>query len=125
MSFEIWTLSAEPILIYVKRAYLITKSPGHGIRKVQDDLAKPDTKVDMVAFDGMVLEPHKDHVNIWQFRVIEDGIIEGRPTGGSRSEHRRIVDETTGQLRSRKQGEWYKTPWVPQGAVKAAAEETM
>lgn len=117
---DFWHASSNPILLSVRRSYPVAVSK-YGTKRVDDNLANPSTKVDMVAFDGMVIEPYKEHANIWQFRIVGDNKVEGRPTGGSRRDHNNaFVVGADGKKRRRKQGEWYDVDWVPADAIKAA-----
>ena len=116
---NIWELDA-PLLISIKRVYMIENHGANNISRVKDVLMKPDTKVDTLAFDGMVIEESNTYANIWQFRLVGD-IVEGRPAGGARISHRIIIDEN-GQKRRRKAGEWYKTDWIPKDAIEAVVK---
>lgn len=115
---NIWVVDS-PVLIAVKRVYMI-ENHGNKISRVNKPLVKPDTKVDTLAFDGMVVEEYNTYANIWQFRLV-DKIVEGRPSGGSRGSHRYIIDEK-GVRRVRKPGEWYQVDWVPKEAIEAVVK---
>jgi hypothetical protein len=84
---------------------------------------KPNTQVDTIAFDGMVVEPNNDYANIWQFRLVNDK-VQGRPSGGSRRRYR-MFDTVLNKIRRRKNGEWFDIDWIPQEAIDAVVAKSI